>query len=514
MIVPLRSTDASTRSFRDSLREEDVISLRTAGDICLPRASDTVPLLQASPTSSYGVGLLPAEEGREHDMQYYYYYYPQHHRVYHQDFPDPYRERPQEKYETTSGEPTYKEPYSRRSKRESGSNKENKNKREKKKENGEGSNRVITSITLDGRGKESSKRGQYHQDEYQVPVGAVYQHREGALAPVYDNISNSAQMASGYLISVANNGGNNACYPNATLETAPWRQKSYYPQVPESGGSQSHHRKRHHQNHQTLSSHHHSSAPGGDSSRQHLQLQGLPSQQHALHLQHQSVASGSTSPDYHLRWDLHNIAAAAPPARLVNSHHIASDRITSHHIASDPRLSHFRVSEASTAAKSNSTLYCKTAAKSNSTVFCDGRCSATSSSQMAKLPSDVGYLTSHPITSCGPLFMCSSANNNACCVCMESLNEPMTLQQLRETVDDPPQTCCVNPSSVPQIPMIPQIPLIPQLPVGVVPYAAPRSFRYSCPRACKKEGLRMVFQESGSSSCKKRGIRNGLSTIW
>ena len=470
------SGDLNGRSLRDSLREEDVISLRTAGDISLPRAQETVPLLHSA--------LYP---------HHHTYYHP-HHTAFLQ--PDPYREQ-RELFGDTYREPwtkglitketqqprTIESKVSKRS-----TDKEPQHRRDKKSSSERRDPREDST-------KRSSKSRLIHTDSHPPNTGSVgYPYgmdsrlgQSGTLPPhllphqltqhpVYDNIGSANFVP--YVFPASNNtgggggGGSNSATSTPTGSSAPfvdpsWRQthqgmahkndmvnfKAYQQQQQTRHQQQQPPYHHYHPHHQPAEAVIHSptstdvcGAPLATVQRHNLQLRGLTSQQHCLHmqaLQNNSYATGidiatggtSTSPDYNIRWDLHNTTAASGPSRL-SAMSVESNR-------SDPselRLSNLMVSGSKSAG-----------------IVCDGSCDLSRIRQPPVLPaSSSASNTSTPQNSSQsmllenmeitlphgsvgvtpqPLLCCNNSNHNpvaatsSCCCFMTVANDPIGIPQ-------------------------------------------------------------------------------------
>ncbi|XP_018019381.2 uncharacterized protein LOC108675850 [Hyalella azteca] len=336
--------DESSRSLRDSLREEDVISLRTAGDICLPRtAPECVPLLDGS----------AAYLARDGPPISYYQQTPCHFKVYDGRALDhAYRQHQEcETYrEHWSGNGSLRDPRTK-----SKADKRDKDKFHKiDKENDK---YYCKNTSKKSNNKHRSVRGLSSRSSRPAgsPPGSVCSSAPVQLLsqlsqqPVYDNISGVCISRPSMPIHTSSRGGtvltSSSCNAAANLHQyvngTNWSSHGqpvlpHYRPFPPTQQQALHYQSQYYCPTQSGSSNNRSVMNGttystGDQqvpaapSRHNLQLRGLSSSQsHYLHMQGQHAPSdpamvASTSPDYELRWDLHNVTAASGPTRLSSA---------------------------------------------------------------------------------------------------------------------------------------------------------------------------------------------------
>ncbi|KAF2366129.1 hypothetical protein FHG87_003105 [Trinorchestia longiramus] len=467
--------EESNRSLRDSLREEDVISLRTAGDISLPRSTlECVPLLggaaayhalasDGSPVTYYQQGPYQFKVYDDRGLD------PSHHQ-HREQLIDSYREQ-------WPGGGSLREPKVKHKVEKRDKDKAHKMDKENDKYYCKNNSKKSSS-------KHRSLRGQSHSSRSTRPscssIGDCSVSPKLLMRmpkqPVYDNISGSclaktgkAFLAQPSLTNGLPSGSGSSCSASVphtsshqyTDGAAGWPHGTPQPPVPHYRTYQPQQPQLHYPSHyyyptqgaggETCSTINGSSASAAplmcgaevrgpvQPSRHNLQLRGLSSSQsHYLHMhgQQQSVRNASdhgmvvsTSPDYQLRWDLHNVTAVSGPSRL------SAASIDSHR--SDPSelcFSNLMVSDGSALLR------------------CSARCNADAANAgllrappgTVLLPSSANGITSYGQRSVVrevPLLCCNNSATSCCCclnatsnasgVLSQKMTDPLTLGELR-----------------------------------------------------------------------------------
>lgn len=448
------SGEESSRSLRDSLREEDVISLRTAGDISLPRtASECVPLLASSPAYQ-----TLASDGTTS----YYQRGPYHFKVYDDRGLDPaYREQRQ-----LFGD-TYREPWPGGGSLREGKAKNKADKREKEKcaKNDKENDKYYCK----GSSKKSSSKHRSSKADHIPTKGSRSFSTSGGdktnhvshlpQHPVYDNISATciARPTNGYLLQSA---PANGIAQNVASSTAALTNGHHYTTGVSWGAphlTNSTQYRTYQQPVQFQQSHYYYQTPVGTAARSvsggggggvqcgeplmppaarhNLQLRGLSSSQsHYLHMHNKQAQNkgqcdpamvASTSPDYQLRWDLHNVTAASGPSRLSGVS-LESNR------SSDPTelcysnlmVSHGR-SESNRSSDPIELCYSNLMVSGDAGVPppCSGGCSPHTACIVSSAPNNLSSRPpSHIVTRSVPVMCCDNTAAPTCCYCMSAVN--------------------------------------------------------------------------------------------